>query len=54
MTTPLTSAFANVNFGLILSHMLQAIGDAILDFFNTIVSHGMSKTIYDAGPVTTL
>ena len=33
ITTPLTSAFAYVNFGLILSHILQAIGDAILDFF---------------------
>ena len=33
MTTSFTAAFANVNFGLILSYMLQAIGDVILDFF---------------------
>ena len=46
MTTPLTSAFANVNFGLILyvSNILQAIGDATLDLLGDSVTK-MTKTI---------
>ena len=38
LTTPLTSVFANVHFGLILCHMLQATGDAILDFLGDCVA----------------
>ena len=38
LTTPLTSVSANANFGLILSHMLQATGDDILDFLGDCVA----------------